>query len=279
MKENTIEKARAIEQRYGSNYYVATLFLPKHIKEAVFVLYAFVRIPDEMVDNPAPGTDPAAELAKWKHDWQNCYDGQPCDNDIMVATREVFLTYDIPVALSQEFIGAMIQDLTTSRYQTYADLQAYIRGSADVVGLMLVRVFGRTEPAATARAAKLGEAMQLTNFLRDVGEDYVERNRIYLPTDDLKRFGVTEAMIKQQQVTTEFQELMKYYIKHARSLFIEANQGIDLLPKKIQRGVRLASTLYEGILDRIEDNQYDVLTQKAKHSFIQKCQIIIKQYV
>jgi phytoene synthase len=279
VKEITIKKARLIEQQYGSNYYLATLFLPQTIKEAVFVLYAFVRIPDELVDNPKPGTDPKTELIAWQQAWEHCYLHNQSDNEIMLATREVFKTYNIPFALSEEFINAMIQDLTTDRYQTYPKLQTYIRGSAEVVGIMLVHIFECTDTKAIAPAMKLGEAMQLTNFLRDVGEDYTKRGRIYLPLADLEKFIVNEHVLNTANVSPEFKKLMKYYILKAHSLFAEANLGIALLPKNTRRAVRLASAFYEGLLDRIEDNNYDVLTKKAKHSFLQKCRIICNEYV
>lgn len=279
MKKNTIKNARMVEQRYSSNYYLATLFLPRSIKEAVFVLYAFVRIPDELVDNPEPGSDPETALQAWREDWERCYYHNESKNEIMVATREIFKTYDIPFSHSEEFIAAMIQDIATNRYQTYSKLQTYIRGSADVVGLMLVKIFGCASEKATAPATKLGEAMQLTNILRDVGEDWRDRNRIYLPLDDMRAFVVSEADIEKKVVSAEFKALMKYYIQKAHGLFAEANEGITLLPKPTQRAVRLASAFYEELLDRIEDNQYDVLSKKAKHSFIQKCRIICNEYV
>jgi len=279
MKKNTVTLARSIEHQYGSNYYLATLFLPRNIKEAVFILYAFVRIPDELVDNPKPGTDPKAELLKWQSDWRDCYHKTNCSNEIMLATKEIFEKFNIPYSLSEEFIGAMIQDLTTDRYQTYTELKTYIRGSAEVVGLMLIHVFGCTDQNASTPAAKLGEAMQLTNFLRDVGEDYAERKRIYLPQGDLERFKVTEASIASNTVTPEFISLLKHYIEKARALFTEANQGIELLPQETRRAVSLASGFYEGILDRIEENQHDVLNKKAHHSFLQKCRIIFTEDV
>lgn len=195
MKTATIENARQIEKRHGTSYYLATLFLPKATREAVFVLYAFVRIPDEIVDNPTPGSNPTNLLQAWKSDWISTYATGKSTNNIMLATREVFLTYNIPLSLSLEFIDAMILDLTKSRYSDYTDLQNYMRGSANVVGVMLTHIFGFHDSKAFQYAEKLGEAMQMTNFLRDIKEDYRERQRIYLPQAELEAFKVTEAMI------------------------------------------------------------------------------------
>lgn len=279
MKAKTVALARNIERRYGSNYYIATLFLPPRMRDAVFVLYAFVRIPDEIVDNPKPGSDPAALLQDWKQNWIAAFETGVSDNQIMLATREIFLTYEIPFGVSIEFIDAMIRDLTQDRYETYDDLRSYMRGSAEVVGVMLTHVFGYSDKTAFSYGEKLGEAMQLTNFLRDIHEDYTERNRIYLPQEDMRTFGVTEAMLKNKQPSAELTELLKFEIKRARAIFADAQPGIVLLLPECQKAVILASRFYEGILDEIERRSYDIFTAQAKLSFIKKCNILIKTYV
>lgn len=279
MKASTIEKARQIEKRYGTSYYLATLFLPKRIREAVFVLYAFVRIPDEVVDNPRPGSNPALLLQEWKTDWQTAYQTGESKSGIMLATREIFLSYKIPFSVSIEFIDAMILDLTKARYNTYEDLRAYMRGSANVVGVMLTYVFGYSSDRAFGYGETLGEAMQLTNFLRDVAEDYDTRGRIYLPLDELARFGVTEAMIENHAPTPEWLALMRYQITKNRALYREAEQGIPLLSKEARRAVTLAARFYEAILDEIEAAHYDVFTKRARVPFIKKITLIIRTYV
>jgi 15-cis-phytoene synthase len=278
MKAAAVEKARRIEKRHGTSYYLATLFLPREYREAVFVLYAFVRIPDEIVDNPTPGSDPAVQLANWKHDWIQCYDTGVSKSSILEATREVFLRYHIPLSVSIEFIDAMILDLTKTRYQNYEELQSYMRGSAQVVGVMLTYVFGYRDERAFPRAETLGEAMQLTNFLRDVREDYDERGRIYLPKDDMATHSVTEAMIKHHATTPEFVALMKQEIARARTLYSEAEPGIALLSPKARRAVTLASRFYAAILDQIERQRYDIFTKRARVSKLRKLIIIFRTY-
>lgn len=279
MRTATVKKARLIEKHYGTSYYAATLFLPRPVREAVFVLYAFVRIPDEIVDNPRPGSDPAELLERWKNDWLTTYHTGNGSSDIMLAAREVFITYHIPVSLSEEFINAMISDLTVQRYADYPALKAYMRGSAEVVGLMLTHIFGYRDEQAFAYAAALGEAMQLTNFLRDINEDYVTRNRIYLPQADMTAHGVTEAMITHQAPTSEFIALMKFEIARARALYQEAAQGIPFLSPENRKAVVLAARFYEGILDAIERQHYDVFTRRARVSTWRKCSIILRTYV
>jgi len=275
----TLAFARSVEKKYGTSYYLATLFLPEHIRNAVFILYAFVRIPDEYVDNPEKNTDPKEKIRAWQNEWNTTYHTGIGAEPLLEATREVFMTYSIPFELSIKFTDAMLQDLVKARYQTYNELKEYMHGSAEVVGLMLTYIFGYTNGSAFIYAAKLGEAMQLTNFLRDIREDYDERGRIYLPQEDMNLHGVTEATLRTRTVSPEFINLMNYEIKRARTLFKEADIGILMLSPKTQFAVRLASRLYEKILDKIEDQKYDVFTNRARSNLLNKLIIITKTYV
>jgi 15-cis-phytoene synthase len=279
METTTIATARDIQKQHGTSYYLATTFLPRPLREAVFVLYAFVRIPDEIVDNPSPHTDPKKLLADWKNDWILAYDTKDSTHPILRATSRLFHHYHIPLSVSIEFIDAMIMDLTVARYRTYDDLRAYMRGSAQVVGVMLTYLFGYKNESAFVYAEALGEAMQLTNFLRDVHEDYESRGRIYLPEEDLKEYGVTEDMIRERAPTPEWITLMQHEIARARSLYRYADDGIPLLSKQAQRPVRIASRLYEAILDEIELQKYDVFTRRARVSGWRKFIIIMRTYV
>lgn len=278
ISKDTLISAEQIEKKHGTSYYLATLFFPKRIKEAVFVLYAFVRTPDELVDNPLPHSNPRQDITHWKEAWTEAYRTHTSTNPLLRATAEVFTTYAIPFELSIEFIDAMIRDVDQSRYETYTDLQSYMRGSAEVVGLMLTYIIGYTDPQAFVYAGKLGEAMQLTNFLRDIDEDYEKRNRIYLPKEDMQRFGVTEAMIAQKQATDQFKHLMKFEIGRARQLFKEAELGICMLSHNGQFPVRLASRLYEKILDKIEQEQYDIFRKRVRSTTLEKIWLLTKTY-
>lgn len=278
ISEKTLQSAERVEKKHGTSYYIATLFFPRKIKEAVFILYAFVRTPDEYVDNPKEGNDPRADLIQWKSNWERAFTTGKSDNDLLLATAEVFKTYNIPFELSIEFIDAMIQDLTVSRYETYRDLQGYMRGSAQVIGLMLTYIMGYKDPRAFEYAEKLGEAMQLTNFLRDIHEDYVDRGRIYLPQEDMHTYGVTEKIIHEKQVTPEFIHLMKSEISRARKLFREADLGICMLSPRTQFPVRLASHLYEKILDKIEEERYNIFIKRVRSNTLEKIILILKTY-
>lgn len=279
MKKDTIELARKIEKKHGTSYYIATLFLPEEIKREVFVLYAFVRTPDEYVDNPKPGEDPKQKLDEWKKEWQNTFETGEGQNEILLATREIFKKYKIPFELSIEFIDSMIQDLNINRYETYDELRQYMRGSAESVGVMLTYIFGYTEPQAFIYARKLGEAMQLTNFLRDIKEDYFDRNRIYIPREYMQKFGITEEDIKNQNVNPDFREMMFFLIEKARAIYRQSDEGINMLSPKTQFAVRAASRLYEKILDKIENQNYNIYKQRARTNFLEKVWLISKSYV
>ncbi|MCX6703200.1 MAG: phytoene/squalene synthase family protein [Candidatus Zambryskibacteria bacterium] len=279
ISQSTLTKARTIEKKHGTSYYLATLFFPKEIKEAVFILYAFVRIADEFVDNPLPDQDPETELQNWKVLWEEAYVTGKSSRDILSATATIFKTYNIPFELSIEFIDAMIQDLTKARYKDYGELKSYMRGSAEVIGLMLTYIMGYSDPKAFVYAAKLGEAMQLTNFLRDIKEDYEERGRIYIPEDDMASYLVTEDMIQNKVASQEFRHLMQFEISRARKLFREADLGICMLSHKSRFAVRLASHLYEKILDKIEEENYDIFKKRVRSTTLEKIWLISKTYV
>ncbi len=264
--------ARMLTKAYGSSYYASTLLFPKKMREAVFALYGLVRKADEIVDTAAPGDDDQTEdrLRVFEQSWHDAYAQRYSTDPILYAAAWVFESYAIPFSYSEEFFSAMRADITTHRYATYIDLTTYMHGSAAVIGLMLTRIIGVKSSDAYAPARDLGYAMQLTNFLRDIREDYVDRGRIYLPQEDLDRFNVTEEMIANGIITPEFTELMKFQIARARALYTSADAGIPLLARSGQKPVRLARVLYSKILDRIEEAQYDVFSERRYTTKMQK---------
>lgn len=268
---------RGITKTYGTGYYRATLLFPKALKEATWTLYAFVRLPDEMIDTETDKTVSAQQLAQWTEQWKRVYQGEsvPGVNEILLQTKHVFDQYKIPFEYSEAFLTAMTQDLSQSRYAKYEDLRGYMYGSAAVVGLMMSHVIGFND-GALSHAVALGEAMQMTNFLRDIREDYDTRGRIYLPQEDLARFGITEQDIATHTVSEKWKELMRFEIARTRALFREGNAGILLLHKDGRRAVTAASRVYEAILDEIEKQQYDVFTRRAKVSPLKKTLLIVQ---
>jgi phytoene synthase len=275
--KSDVEFCRRIQKKYGKSYYFATKLFPKDIKEATHILYAFLRIPDEIVDNPTNSDSNAtkAELIKWKVKWEESRHNIS-EDPILRAMSFLFKKYSIPYDYADSFLRAMIQDTEKSRYKNYSELKDYMYGSSAVVGLMMTYIIGYTDKRALEYAKKLAYAMQLTNFLRDIDEDYEQRNRIYMPQDELTKFNISEIDIAQKVKNEEFVDFMEWQISRARDLYKESNEGIKYLSKRGQYAVRLGSALYEAILDKIEEANFNIFNNRVKTSFIEKCIIATK---
>ena len=260
------EHCRKVAAHYGKTYYFSTGYFPADVRPAVYALYAWVRYPDEWVDNPGTMTvsEQADKLRQWHDATADAIKTGSSDHPVLAAWADSARRHEVPAQLMRDFLGAMEMDLTTSRYATFADLERYTYGSASVVGLIMCRLVGCDDPAAVSHASALGLGMQLTNFLRDVGEDYRGRGRIYLPQDSMAGFGVTDDDIRRGIVTENFVQLMQHEIARTREIYAHADAGIHYLPRYAQLPVRLARILYSRILDKIEQNGYDVFTRRAR---------------
>lgn len=272
------QAVEAVTKQFGTSYYFATRFLPTDLRQATYALYSFFRIPDEIVDN-AINQNPEAilqELEDWEAMWHQAYVGDKTKYPVLNITAEVFRKYEIPYQYSLDFLTAMKQDVYTNRYKNYADLQAYMYGSASVVGLIMSYVIGFNNIKALEYAPYLGEAMQLTNFIRDIGEDYQTRGRIYMPQEDMQKYNISESIIEKNKITPEFIELIQFEIKRARELYRKSDQGLKYLNKRGRFAVIMASRMYEAILDKVEQNKYDVLNKRARTSKREKIYILGK---
>lgn len=275
-----LEYCKALHKRHGKSYFFATRFFPQEMREATYVLYAFFRVPDEFVDNPTEPTSGAilAQLSEWRDAWRACYQTGESDQPVLRATKVVFDHFNIPYEYSEDFLQAMIQDVTVDRYQTYEELEYYMYGSAAVVGLMMSYVIGFTDRRALEYAKQLGYAMQLTNFLRDIKEDWTDRQRIYMPIDELAQFDLSEKDIMGERYSADFVRFMEYQVDRARQLYAEAEQGIAMLDKRGQFAVRAASRLYGAILGKIEDVEYNIFAGRVHTSFFEKIALVWKLY-
>lgn len=271
------EACRRIHEKYGKSYYFATRFFPEEKRLATYALYAFFRIPDEIVDEGS-GTDEELreKLLLWQQAWQEAYAKGYSDDPVLHASAYVFHTYNIPFHYSEAFLEAMLMDTQKKTYETYAELEAYMYGSAAVVGLMMTHVIGFSDTSALAYATNLGYAMQLTNFLRDIREDWEERERIYLPQEDLRRFGLTSADIEQNRYSPAFVECMRFQIARADALYDASVPGISLLQQDGRFAVRAAGALYREILRKIEDRHYNVFLGRVRTSAAEKLWIALR---
>ncbi len=265
--------ARSIIKHYGTGYYRATFLFPKKIREAIWTLYKFVRLPDEIVDNPTPTS--AQELAVWIENWKSALKTRTSDNQSFREFISVLDTHHIPVEYTYDFFAAMELDLTKDRYATYEELEKYMYGSAAVVGYMISHIVGFQE-GALSYARALAEAFQMTNFLRDIKADYDERGRIYIPLEDMERWGVTEAHIREGIVDDAWRALMQYEIARTRALYEKGISGIKYLHPHGRRAVYAAALVYKEILDKIEERSYDVFTERLVVSPFQKTVLLWK---
>ncbi|RYG49094.1 phytoene/squalene synthase family protein [bacterium] len=268
-------ECRRLHRKYGTTYYFATQRFPAPIRRRVHALYGFVRVPDEWVDNPAHTSRSAQlqALSDYRAQLLRGLEGVRPDEPVLRAFCDVAGEVKMPLDEPLLFLDAMEMDLSIDRYDTYQDLRGYMRGSASAVGMMMCSALeAGDDPQMLKAAQSLGEAMQLTNFLRDVAEDAV-RGRIYLPREDMRSFGVTEEEVLAGAVSERFLHLMRFEIARARALYALADAGIPMLPPCAHKAVRLARVLYSRILDRLEAQGCDPFQGRVRTSTPEKLQI------
>lgn len=267
-------ECRRINAHYGRTYFLATRLLPADRRPAVHALYGFARLADEIVDGA--GSGPSARLRALDaltDDLHGALAGvarhdMPTSGPVVVALADTAHRYGIRASLFDDFLRSMRMDLTITEYATFADLAEYMYGSAGVIGLQMLPVLGTTCPVEEAEpyARALGEAFQLTNFLRDVGED-LDRGRLYLPATELGAFGVDrqrlESARRAGRPDPAIRRALAHLVAYTRAVYRGAEPGIDLLRARSRPCVRTATDLYRGILDEIEAADYDVLTRRV----------------
>jgi len=261
------ERCRQLHARHGRTYYLATLLLPRWKRRHVHALYGFTRCADEIVDDLASTLDPpaqAAALAAWGERFFAGLHGAPVDDPVLPAVLHTVRAFDLEVGDFEKFLASMAADLHTGSYRTYEDLCGYMEGSAAVIGTMMTPILEPSDPArAREHARQLGLAFQLTNFLRDIGED-LRRGRVYLPTADLERFGVTRADLAATAASPAVRALLAFEIDRARAHYAAAEPGIDLPAPSSRPCIRVAFYLYGGILDEVERAGYQVLDRRVR---------------
>ena len=250
-----------VTAHHSRSFYRASSFLPREKRRAVRALYAFCRVTDDIVDRP--DCQARRALREWRHIALAAE--PPIDNLIAVAWADAWQCYRVPLGLAEQLIDGVARDLDQTRYATFGDLTTYAYGVASTVGLMSMRIIGYRSAAAIPYAIKLGVALQLTNILRDVGEDW-RSGRVYLPADELARFDLAEDNLACGQVDGRWRAFMRFQIERNRRLYAEAWPGIELLNSDGRFAIAAAGDLYRRILDDIEAHDYDVFTRRARVS-------------
>jgi len=267
---------------FGSNYALGTRLFKRSVREATILFYAFVRYADELVDNPEDKMNGQThrDLDEFIAEYKNIVIKGPSNetHSVVRGLFYLFNQYNIPFDYIEDFFTAMKQDLTKSRYQTYGELENYMWGSASIVGHVMTYIVGYTDPIAFNQAKALGEAMQLANFLRDVDEDYQERDRIYLPQNEMATFGVTEDMIASQKMTPELSNFIHHYIKKTEELFTQGINGIKYL-KNGRFSILLASRMYRENIKILKRRNYDLFSEGIRLSKLKKVEILLSTFV
>lgn len=252
----------------GSSFYYAFLFLPAKPRAAITSFYAFCREIDDVVDDVQDPSVAAAKLSWWEGEISSTFAGNP-SHPVMQALWPLAAQYDIAQDQLRAIVSGCRMDLSQNRYLDYAALQSYCHLVAGVVGEVAARIFGQSDAQTTAYAHTLGQALQLTNIIRDVGED-ARRGRIYLPLDELRLHEVTVQDLLQGRYSPGFKTLMQFQTERARGLYAKA---LSLLPERDRRaqkpGLMMAS-IYRTLLDEIEKSDFQVLHQRISLTPLRK---------
>ncbi len=248
----------SVASTYSRSFYLATSLLPGEKRRAIRALYAFCRVTDNIVDSPAD--DPEKLLATWRRKALSFE--PPRDDLVALAWADTRRRYHIPPRYAEQLIEGVTRDLNQNRYRTFEELTTYAYGVASTVGLMSMHIIGYASAAAIPYAIKLGVALQVTNILRDVAEDW-QMGRVYLPLDELAAYGLDETDIAAGRVDDRWRALMRFQIERNRRLYDEAWRGIAMLNPDGRFAVAAAGELYRALLDDIEAHDYAVFSRRA----------------
>ena len=273
-------RCRDLHARFGRSYYLATLLLPPALRPHVWALYGFARYADDIVDDVSrPRAERAPRFAAWSAARLAEFTAGHSDDEIGRAAVHTARTWDIPTAHTEAFLASMRADLTVQSYRTFGDLLEYMHGSAAVIGLQMLPLLRPAHPELAAEPARaLGIAFQLTNFIRDVGED-LGRGRLYLPLEDLAAHGVTRTDLERGEHSPALRNLMSFQVERARAWYAAAAPGAAMLHPDSRVCIQAATRLYAGILDEVERNDYRVLDCRAQVGTATRLRVGANAYV
>ncbi len=261
----------------GSSFYYAFLFLPPERRQAITALYAFCREVDDVVDECTDISIARIKLAWWRTQIDALFQGKP-EHPVTQALAPFLAPFDITQSRLIAIIDGMEMDLDQTRYLDWPGLEKYCWHVAGVVGELSAGIFGYQDPATLQYASKLGIAFQLTNIIRDVGDD-ARRGRIYLPISDLQQFGVRAADVLNSQYSENFSSLMAFEAARARTLYREAIAALPANDRRAQRPGLMMAAIYHALLDEIEDEKWQVLDQRISLTPIRKFWLAWKNFV
>lgn len=245
----------------GSSFYYAFLFLPPQRRAAITAFYAFCREVDDVVDEVSDPSVAQTKLAWWRNEVHQAFAGHP-QHPVMQALQPLYAEFGIEETMLQSVIEGCEMDLTQTRYLDYPNLSRYCHLVAGVVGEVSARIFGQTDPATTVYAHTLGQAFQLTNIIRDVGEDAL-RGRIYLPVSELQQFDVKAHEVLNRLDSDRFQALMQFQAQRAHALYDQALSQLPTADWQTQKPGLMMASIYRTLLREIEAQKFPVLQQRV----------------
>lgn len=269
---------REMAKREAGNFYWGFISLGYHERMAIYALYNFARQVDDEADTVGIDNLPA-RLAVHRRRIARCVRGDYGDDPILRVLAEAVERYSIPEEELQMLVDGVEMDFTRSRYGTFEELRAYCTLVASVVGRMCVRIFGFTDPVALQRADDLGMALQLTNILRDVREDAVDMKRVYLPQDELRRFGIPEAALANGQIYPGWRELIHHNVARARAYFATGYEVLGYIPRRPAACVQTMAGIYEELLKKIERDPVLPLRARAALSKTEKLRVVVRSWL
>lgn len=274
--DDQLSQSKAIQRRTGKTFHLATRLLPERIRHPTYVLYAFFRVSDQVVDDPGNRT-PEEQRVELDRIREAALGHVDTDDPVLAAFSDVRERHGIPEKDVDEFLDAMHTDVRTTRYATYEELEEYVDGSAAAVGRMMTHVMDPPDlERALPHATALGVAFQLTNMLRDVREDVRDHGRIYLPQSTLEEHGVTAEQIRAAEMDERFAAAMRAEIDRTERLYETGVAGIELLPEDCQLAVLLSAVLYVDHHRLIRERGYDTLTATPELSTLRKLRLLAR---
>ncbi len=250
----------ALTATNSRSFHMASSLLPAEKRQAVRALYAFCRVTDDIVDHAETEDGGLAALETWRQ--RTALASPPVEDRVALAWSDARRRHHVPWRYAEQLLDGVARDTVQARYRTFDDLAEYSYGVASTVGLMSMHIIGYKGAEAIPYAIKLGVALQVTNILRDVAEDW-RRGRVYLPQDEMAAFGIHEEEIGEGRVTVRWRDFMRFQIARNRRLYDEAHAGIALLNPEGRFAIAAAAGLYKGILKDIERHHYDNLSRRA----------------
>ena len=273
--ERSYRHCLQLARERARNFYYGFCLLPKARRDPLCAIYAFMRYCDDVADGDASVAEKAVRLREWRAALERALGGDYHNDEILPAFHDAVRRYAIPAEYFRELIAGAEMDLSIQSYRTFEELYRYCYRVASVVGLCTLQIFGYRDPAAKGLAEELGVAFQLTNILRDLRQD-AEAGRIYLPLEDLERFGYSPNELAAGVYNQAFLDLMRYEIERARSFYERASPLLEMVEPESRPALWTLVSIYRGILEVIERNRGNVFARAAALTDMEKIALVLR---